>query len=370
MVIVKEESALQVSSRDDVFWSHYHALHNLIQEESENIGLSDKFGHILVKLERLNELASTPRHQVIDAQVLSDFVNKLSLSIKSFNNKISPSDFITCLLQKYGAYNMSNQSRSLNWDKLGTNVCDLFTNVCRCCSTMNFEANKYKIVYKKRTRSVMEVEYPEDLNSNTIVENIETDQNVSTMFDALKTRKKSVKVEHVIMNRNSFAQTAENLFSLSFLVSMGRAEIKVDGDGHHVVSLRNAPYSKSTKSGEIKCKQFVFRVDYKDWNSMKDLVAIGDEVMPHRNSAIIEVMKDIVAVKEETCVGNSKSLEGDYQGQLMSKEQNMDELSNFRSFRRPSPGSKKSEAKNMLGGIVNTYHPLRSAKDLGPRNEE
>ncbi|MCL7040464.1 hypothetical protein MKW94_007782 [Papaver nudicaule] len=345
MVIVKEESALQVSSRDDVFWSHYHALHNLIQEESENIGLSDKFGHILVKLERLNELASTPRHQVIDAQVLSDFVNKLSLSIKSFNNKIIPTDFITCLLQKYGAYNI-------------------------CCSTMNFEANKYKIVYKKRTRSVMEVEYPEDLNNNTIVENIETDQNVSTIFDALKTRKKSEKVEHAIMNRNSFAQTAENLFSLSFFVSMGRAEIKVDGDGHHVVSLRNAPYSKSTKSGEIKCKQFVFRVDYKDWNSMKDLVAIGDEVMPHRNSAIIEVMKDIVVVKEETCVGNSKSLEGDYQGQPMSKEQNMDELSNFRSFRRPLPGSKKSEAKNMLGGIVDTYHPLRPAKDLGPRNEE
>ncbi|MCL7048542.1 hypothetical protein MKW94_027614 [Papaver nudicaule] len=309
MVIDKEELAHQVSSRNDVFWSHYHTLHNLIQEESENIGLFDKFRHILKKLERLYELASTPKHQVVDAQVLSDFVSKLSLSIKSFNNKSSPSDFITCLLQKYGDYNTSNQFKSLKWDEIGTNVCDLFTDVFRFCSTMNFESKNNIIVYKKRTRSVMEVEYPEDINSNAKVETTGNDKNVSTMLDALKTRKKPVKVEYLIMNRKSFAQTVENLFSLSFLVSMGRAEMKIDGNGNHVVSLRNAPYSRSTKSGDVKCKQFVFMIDYRDWNSMKDIVSVADEVMPHRNSAI-EVTKDLVAVKDETSFGNLKPLEG------------------------------------------------------------
>ncbi|KAI3993705.1 hypothetical protein MKX01_002718 [Papaver californicum] len=96
---------------------------------------------------------------------------------------------------------------------------------------MDVEAKKKKLVSVKRKRSLLEVE-------------------------------------------NSFAQTVETLFALSFLVKEGRAEMKVDDDGHHMFSLRNVQY-----------KHFVFRIDYKDWSTMRDLVAAGNEVMPHRNSA-------------------------------------------------------------------------------------
>ncbi|KAI3923582.1 hypothetical protein MKW92_048616 [Papaver armeniacum] len=97
------------SSRTDDFWSNFQSLHNLIQEESENIGLSNN----------LHQLGTTPRQQVIDAQVLSDFVCKLSLSIKTFRNKTSPNDFITYMLHKYGEKNSSNHSRSLKWNEIG-----------------------------------------------------------------------------------------------------------------------------------------------------------------------------------------------------------------------------------------------------------
>ncbi|KAI3887077.1 hypothetical protein MKX03_021177, partial [Papaver bracteatum] len=73
------------------------------------------------------------------------------------------------------------------------------------------------MVSKKRMRSIMEVDYPEDLDGNGVVEKTETIKNIDTMFEVLKTRKKSVKFENVILNRNSFAQTAKNLFALSFL---------------------------------------------------------------------------------------------------------------------------------------------------------
>ncbi|RZC87970.1 hypothetical protein C5167_004146 [Papaver somniferum] len=56
---------------------------------------------------------------------------------------------------------------------------------------------------------------------------------------------------------------SRNLFVLSLLVSMGRAEMKVS-------------------------MVMVIRVDCKDWISMKHLVAVGIEVLPHRNSANIE----------------------------------------------------------------------------------
>ncbi|KAI3861762.1 hypothetical protein MKX03_019555 [Papaver bracteatum] len=271
MVMVKKESSLQ-SSRTDDFWSNFHSLHNLIQEESENICLYDKFSLILGELEQLHQLATTPRQLVIDAKVLSDFVCKLSLSIKTLRNKTSPTDFITCMLHKYGEKNSSNQSRSLKWNEIGKDVCGIFGHVSLCSITMVAEPNKKKMVLKKHIRSIMEVDYPEDLDGNGVVEKTETIKNIDIMFEILKMRKKWLK----------------NLFELSFLVSMCRAEIKGDEDGHMVVSLRNALNSNLNKYGEVQCKHFIHVLGYKDMHMMKDFVGVRDEVMPHRNSGNIE----------------------------------------------------------------------------------
>ncbi|KAI3991309.1 hypothetical protein MKX01_034628 [Papaver californicum] len=293
---VKEDFGLQLTSRmerNEQFWPSYQALLSLIQEETDNIALSDKFSQILSEVEGLHRLATTPKEQVLDAQLLLDFVNKLSLSIKfSSGTEISPADFITILLGKYGENSCLKQSRSFKWNELGEDVCGLCGDVSRCCSTMvgpmDVEAKKKKVVVKKRKRELLEVEHPEDLNSAATEGKAETDKSIATMFKIMKIRKKPENVEDVIMNRNSFAQTVENLFALSFLVKEGRAEMKIDGDGHQVLSLRNAPCPDVIKSGELQYKHFFFRIDHKDWSTMKDLVAAGNEVMPHRNSANTE----------------------------------------------------------------------------------
>lgn len=65
-------------------------------------------------------------------------------------------------------------------------------------------------------------------------EKTDTDKNMSIMFDILRNKKK-VQLEHMILNRVSFAQTVENLFALSFLVKDGRAEISMDDKRLHYV---------------------------------------------------------------------------------------------------------------------------------------
>jgi len=62
----------------------------------------------------------------------------------------------------------------------------------------------------------------------------DTDRNVLVIFYVLR-RKKSTKLENLVLNRLSFAQTVENIFALSFLVKDGRVEINIDNNGHHIV---------------------------------------------------------------------------------------------------------------------------------------
>lgn len=65
---------------------------------------------------------------------------------------------------------------------------------------------------------------------------------MAIMFTILG-KKRRVRLENLVLNRRSFAQTVENLFALSFLAKDGRVEIIVDKSGSHFACTITSPFS-------------------------------------------------------------------------------------------------------------------------------
>ncbi|KAF8769609.1 hypothetical protein HU200_006203 [Digitaria exilis] len=272
--------------------SRYQAVKNLISDERDEMARadSDKFTAIISQVECLHELVQKPREQIADAEALFDIASTLVTSVRSQSSEgITPSDFVTALLKKFGQQGSpDDEAPSLRWGDLGLSVSHAYRPVPGCSTMlgpMNTEVKQRKIaaVSRKWTARPTENTCPEELADSSEEVKTDTDRNVLVIFDILR-RKKSARLENLVLNRLSFAQTVENIFALSFLVKDGRVEINIDDNGHHIVRPRNAPAASAIASGEVSFSHFVFRFDFRDWKLMKEVVVEGEELLPHRTS--------------------------------------------------------------------------------------
>ncbi|XP_061360217.1 non-structural maintenance of chromosomes element 4 homolog A-like [Gastrolobium bilobum] len=268
-----------------VIRSQFLKLKTLINEKKDDLVTadSDNFDNILNEFDKLHEQVEKPREQVADAEALLDLTRTLVGSVRSLvNENVTPSQFVGSLLKHYAQDSSLN---SINWKKLDLAVSPFFLKVHGCSTMLGPMQNELKQrktgVHRKRDPFPTATARPEQLDDTGGEGKTDTDNNMLTMFGILR-RMKRVRLESLILNRTSFAQTVENLFSLSFLVKDGRAEISLDENGSHYVSPKNAPAANSVMSKEVSYTHFVFRYDYQDWKLMKDMVPDGHELMPNR----------------------------------------------------------------------------------------
>lgn len=274
--------------------SRYLQVKHRISDETHDMTKvdPDKFKSIIKEVDNLHEQVQKPREQVADAEALLDITNTLVTSVRAqCHEGLTPVDFINCLLKDFRqqggpSTSCDGSSSSIRWKDIGLAVSHIFS-IAPGCSTMvgpmNTEIKTRKVAPRKKHTKLAQKATPEELENTAVEEKTDTDRNMATMFDILK-RYKKPKLENLVLNRISFAQTVENIFALSFLVKDGRAEITVDEHGRHLVSPRNAPASSAVTAKQVSYSHFVFRFDFRDWKLMMTCVADGEELMPHRNT--------------------------------------------------------------------------------------
>ncbi|KAL1290784.1 hypothetical protein AAHE18_20G154300 [Arachis hypogaea] len=248
--------------------SRYLAFNNMINDERDEIARADskKFELIFGKME-----ITKPREQVADAKALLDIMKSLVMSMKGHaNGGVTPSEFVSHILEEFGGQGRSSTSterctkNSTAWNDIGLSVSHVFKAGSSCCTMPN------------------ELARLEELDGGPREVKANTDKNMLTMFNILR-KNSVVKLENLILNRNSFAQIVENLLALSFIVKDGRAEIKVNEAGSQLVlSPRNSPRANAIRAGDIAFGHFMFRLDFKDWKLMIDSFGVVEDLMPYR----------------------------------------------------------------------------------------
>lgn len=335
----EEEREQGVSDRR-VLRSQYLALINKISDSKDDLTNvdSDKFSRIFNEFENLHQKVQKPREQIADAEAFLDIANTMLSSVKSQSvNGVSPAEFVNALVNGFGQPSQridTDESApvSIRWKDLGLAVCSTVLVSCGCSTMlgpMDTELKeRKKAVYRKRTKPGEGVR-PDEVDDTQSEEKTDTDKNMAIMFNVLR-QKKRVRLENLVLNRRSFAQTVENLFALSFLSKDGRVEIIVDKNGSHFALPRNAPAANLVASGEVTYNHFVFRFDFKDWKLMSEMVPMGEELMPHRETAVAsssgpsDFPQDSqttpirklsrnrgLVVQEDTVVEDSPDVEGD-----------------------------------------------------------
>ncbi|KAH7441290.1 hypothetical protein KP509_03G032300 [Ceratopteris richardii] len=281
--------------------SHYRRLKASIAEGKDTLFREDasSFNEIVSRADDLYSLVQRPREQVADAEALLQISEAFLSSIKEIRrgNTVKASDFVSGILRNFREPTdlASDQSIALDWRTLGSEANFIFHDapgIHTMLGPMDSEPKRRKIAAsRRREKGIVAVTARPETVADGGDKQSHTDKNIRAMFNVLRRfGEQGCELEKLVLSRDSFSHTVENIFCLSFLVKDGRAQITVQ-DGKHYVAFKYAP-TAAERSGrpqageqhhQVVNTQFVFRFDFKDWSLMKEIVEPGTELMPKRS---------------------------------------------------------------------------------------
>ncbi|KAF9204212.1 nuclear protein [Haplosporangium sp. Z 27] len=218
-------------------------------------------------------------------------------------------EFITRLRNKMGGHEIDNEQVGLDWSRIGR----MAIKWTRKVPTMDFMLGPMSVEHKSRTvnqrarivRDPKAMRKPQELREEDIArQENETTKNVMQISDILGTCTDKVNLFELVVNPESFGQTVENIFYLSFLVRDGRVSITEENmddprrgqyeddeevpepkEGDNVqpmVELTETPTAEDYQGGLLK-KQMVMEIDMATWRDLIEIYNIRKPMIPTRH---------------------------------------------------------------------------------------
>jgi non-structural maintenance of chromosomes element 4 len=109
----------------------------------------------------------------------------------------------------------------------------------------------------------------------------ETSHNVQKIYECL-VKYEPIKLYEFVINANSFGQTVENLFYLSFLMRDGKLSVKEE-DGELIVETSEVPTAEQVDDcNNHTTKQNVLSINHEKWLGLIEQYEIQGSIIPHR----------------------------------------------------------------------------------------
>jgi len=232
-----------------------------------------------------------PSEALIDYQnvrTLSELGVQQAVKLK-LDPKFSIRDLINRLVRKFTPESIDGADGSdsqVDWYAIGLAASSYLRSV-QVTGFMNGslevkarEKKKRKPKKKLEEKSVPKVIQPEQVGSQTDDEKTQNDMRVKALAKTLKTLPETDFFEFVI-NPNSFTETVENLFDLSFLVKDGLAKIEFDEDGLPRIASCGKPNPDDLTEG-LKNAQCVVKFDLSTFQEMVKVNGIHKSMISTR----------------------------------------------------------------------------------------
>ena len=283
----------------------YTELIDLTKEDNDTSNNNvSKIKQILKKANILHEGIEKPREHARDTDLLQHLaVNALSVAKMNMGSRTNtPKDIVQCLKTAFlpGWRNGSGADlEDLDWKRMGQFSAPYFRTApamsCLLGPLMDIEPATRKASERRERQEVAELVNPDVVADAAAcsTEKQETDKNMEEMLTVLRQLKK-VRIGRLILNPRSFAQTVENIFTLSFLVKDARATIEEDegepSGSELVVCLarKDAPAPRPEADGAAAPtplrgqRQFVSTFSMPTWERMKTRIKQQDCLIKHR----------------------------------------------------------------------------------------
>ncbi|GAM21991.1 hypothetical protein SAMD00019534_051660 [Acytostelium subglobosum LB1] len=247
--------------------------------QPENNGLSE----LLKKGEDIYSRVQHPREAALDSELLS-LASQLGLEqsqkFKVTFNSFDSEGFITRVRDHLMQLSEDNDVNEQGWNRFGQAVNEHYNTVPEfdfMYGPMNIEIveKQRKQIQRRAKEDVGKVEHAEKVTDTETANAESTSGRVQAMKQYIE-KKRRIDFLDMVVNKQSFSKTVENIFYLSFLLKDGQARIS-NTDGFENVEASQPPDEKDYTTGKALQRHSIIKMDYETWQMMTKLTSTLDD---------------------------------------------------------------------------------------------